>query len=304
MSQRKQATAELRQSAQAIAQATAEPEPCRHWSLPSGTPVLRRGLCALAQPVLTQVQYTPRFLFHDATVLLVAAGRLDLNDDLHPLAVDVASDVPRSLLLVEPGTSVDLLKTPDGLEKRFRSVFLTLSTNLLEMFQRDRSAPSSESSSLAPYRLVPLDDDLESTFRRVLESVDAKRVSDERLQCRLMDFLFALAERGYAFKGSRQSGIAGRLRTLIGEAPDQNWTAHEASRALAMSEATLRRRLAGESVRFEELLIDTRMHHALMLLQTTSWTIPHIAQACGYQSRARFSDRFRARFGYLPSAVR
>lgn len=266
--------------------------------------MLRRGLCALAQPVLTQVQYTPRFLFHDATVLLVAAGRLDLNDDLHPLAVDVVSDAPGSLLLVEPGTSVDLLKTPDEQEKRFRSIFLTLSTSLLEMFQRYGSAPSSESSSLAPYRLAQLDEDLESTLHRALEGVDAKRVSDERLQCRLMDFLFALAERGHAFKGSRQSRTAGRLRTLIGEAPDQNWTAQEAGRALAMSEATLRRRLAGEGVRFEELLIDTRMHHALMLLQTTSWTIPHIAQACGYQSRARFSDRFRTRFGYLPSAVR
>jgi len=266
--------------------------------------VLRRGLCALAQPVLTQVQYTPRFLFHDATVLLVAAGRLDLNDYLPPLAVDVVSDAPGSLLLVEPGTSVDLLKTPDEQEKRFRSIFLTLSTSLLEMFQRYGSAPSSESSSLAPYRLAPLDEDLESTLHRALEGVDAKRVSDERLQCRLMDFLFALAERGHAFKGSRQSGTAGRLRTLIGEAPDQNWTAQEAGRALAMSEAILRRRLAGEGVRFEELLIDTRMHHALMLLQTTSWTIPHIAQACGYQSRARFSDRFRTRFGYLPSAVR
>ncbi|MGF7467755.1 helix-turn-helix domain-containing protein [Alcaligenes phenolicus] len=304
MSQRKQLTAESRQSAQIVAQATAQSEPCCRWSLPSGTPVLRRGLCALAQPVLTQVQYTPRFLFHDATVLLVAAGRLDLNDNLHPLAVDVVSDAPGSLLLVEPGTSVDLLKTPDEQEKRFRSIFLTLSTSLLEMFQRYGSAPPSESSSLAPYRLAPLDEDLESTLHRALEGVDAKRVSDERLQCRLMDFLFALAERGHAFKGSRQSRTAGRLRTLIGEAPDQNWTAQEAGRALAMSEATLRRRLAGEGVRFEELLIDTRMHHALMLLQTTSWTIPHIAQACGYQSRARFSDRFRTRFGYLPSAVR
>ncbi len=275
-------------------------ESCGHWTLPSGTPVLRRGLCALAQPVLTQVQHTPRFLFHDATVLLVAAGRLDLNDQIQSLTIDTQ----KSLLLIEPGTCVDLLKMPEGPEMRFRSIFLTLSTGLLEAFQRDRAAPTPANGSQAPYQLTALDEDLESTFRRVLDSVDAKRVSDERLQCRLMDFLFALAERGHVFKGVKQIGTAGRLRTLIGEAPGQSWTAYEAGRALAMSEATLRRRLAGESVRFEELLIDTRMHHALMLLQTTSWSIPYIAQACGYQSRARFSDRFRARFGYLPSAVR
>lgn len=66
----------------------------------------------------------------------------------------------------------------------------------------------------------------------------------------------------------------------------------------------MRRRLAGESVRFVDLLIDTRMHHAMMLLQTTSWSIPRVALACGYQSRARFADGFRARFGYLPSVIR
>ena len=262
--------------------------------------MLRRGLCALAQPVLTRAQYTPRFLFHDATILLVASGRLDLDDDAHLLAIDTQT----SLLLVEPETCVDLLKTPDGREKCFRSVFLTFSADLLERFQRDRSVQVADKSSSTPYWLASLDEDLESSLLWVLDSVDAKRVSDERLQCRLMDFLFALAERGHVFKGKRQCGTAGRLRTLIGEAPGENWTAQEAGRALAMSEATLRRRLAGEGVRFEELLVDTRMHHALMLLQTTSWTIPHIAQACGYQSRARFSDRFRTRFGYLPSAVR
>ncbi|WP_315138655.1 helix-turn-helix domain-containing protein [Achromobacter marplatensis] len=71
-----------------------------------------------------------------------------------------------------------------------------------------------------------------------------------------------------------------------------------------MSEATLHRRLSDERVRFEDLLIDVRMHHTMMLVQTTSWSIPHIAQACGYKSRARFAERFRARFGYLPSTVR
>lgn len=296
MNQHKLRLVEPQQTASLTAHVAAH----KHWELPSGTPVLRRGLCALAQPVLTRVQHTPGFLFHDATVLLIAAGRLDLDDDTHPLAIDAQA----SLLLVEPGTCVNLVKTPDDHEKCFRSIFLTLSAPLLEAFQRTSHAHPSNGAKQAPYALTALDDDLAATFQLVLESVDIKRVSDERLQCRLMDLLFALAERGHVFRGPIQSGTAGRLRTLISEAPDQAWTAHEAGRALAMSEATLRRRLASESVRFENLLIDTRMHHALMLLQTTSWSIPHVAQACGYQSPARFSERFRARFGYLPSGVR
>lgn len=270
------------------------------WSLPSGAPVLRRGLCSLAQPSLTQVQHTPRFLFHEATVLLVASGRLDLDDGTNPVSVGPGT----SLLLVEPETCADLLKTPDGPEQRFRSLFLTLSATLLEAFHRAHPSSPPGNGDPAPYRQVPLDEDLESTFRWVLESVEARPASDERLQYRLMDLLLALAERGHAFRNAGQGGTAGRLRALLGEAPDRHWTANEAGRALAMSEATLRRRLAGENVRFEDLLAGIRMNHAMMLLQTTSWSIPRIALACGYQSRARFADRFRARFGYLPSAVR
>lgn len=270
------------------------------WLLPSATPVQRPGLCALAQPCLAQVQHTPRFLFHDATVLLVAAGRLDVHTGVHPLSVDA----PTSLLLIAPGTCADLLKTPGGSEQRFRSVFLTLSSTLLQAFHQAHGPRTPHSSQAAPYQQPVLDAELESTFRRVIDSVGIQRVSDARLQHRLMDFLLLLAERGHGFPAATQASTAGRLRTLMGEAPEQRWTAHAAGQALAMSEATLRRRLAGEGVRFEHLLADIRMHHAMLLLQTTAWSIPRIAQACGYQSHARFAERFRARFGYLPSAVR
>ncbi|MGK2888297.1 MAG: hypothetical protein ACSLEN_01715 [Candidatus Malihini olakiniferum] len=50
--------------------------------------------------------------------------------------------------------------------------------------------------------------------------------------------------------------------------------------------ATLRRRIAAEHERFETILSDIRMHHGMMLLQTTAWSIPRITEACGYQSIA------------------
>lgn len=270
------------------------------WQLPSGAPVLRRSLCSLAQPCLKQPQYTPRFQFHEATVLLIAAGRLDLDDGVNQMSVDASP----SLLLVEPGTCVDLRKSPGGNEQRFRSIFLALPAVLLDTFRRSRPPAPTDESRPAPLRLMPLDEDLASTLRHVLDSIEAQRVSDERLRYRLMDLLAALAERGHHFGQSGLYSTSGRLRTLIAEAPEQHWTAQEAGRALAMSEATLRRRLADEHMRFEDLLIDVRMHHAMMLVQTTSWRIPRIAQACGYKSSARFAERFRARFGYLPSTIR
>ncbi|MBF5006436.1 helix-turn-helix transcriptional regulator [Diaphorobacter caeni] len=280
--------------------ASDEDDGSARWRLPSGTPMLRRSLCSLAQPCLMKAQRTPRFLFHDATVLLVAAGRIDLDDTVQQLTVDT----PSSLLLVEANTSAHLVKTPGGVEQRFRSIFLTLPSTLLETFHRTRTPTQMDKERTPSFRQVLLDDDLTSTLQHVLASVDAQRVSDERLQYRLMDLLAALAERGSLFQQSPLNSASRRLRTLISEAPEQQWTAREAGRALAMSEATLRRRLSDERTRFEDLLIDVRMHHALMLLQTTSFHISDISQACGYKSRARFAERFHARFGYLPSAVR
>lgn len=263
--------------------------------------MLRRGLCGLAQPCLRLPQQTPRFVFHDAALLWIAEGRLELDVGGEHIIVDS----PQSLLLVAPQSCADLRKTPGGQAQRFRSVFLTFAAPLLDAFQRARASAAPPPQGQAAWRILALEDELADTLRHVCESVELRRVSDERLQYRLLDLLAALAERGHVFAPRTAApATAERLRALIADAPDRHWTAPEAGRALAMSEATLRRRLAGEGQRFEELLTDVRMHHAMMLVQTTSWRMARIALACGYKSQARFAQRFRSRFGYLPSTVR
>lgn len=269
--------------------------------LPSGAPVLRRSLCRVAHPKLTTVQHTPRFLFQDATLLWVLDGQLDLTVGEYRLSTDGAP----SLVLVDPGTCADLRKTPGGAAQRFRSWLLTLDASVLEAFERSSAGmPPAALNDSAPLRSVPLDKDLEATLRHVGEGADTLSLSDARLQYRLLDLLAALHERGHRFQPAPGQATTLRLRSLLGATPERRWTAAHAGQALAMSEATLRRRLSAEHQRFDELLADVRMQHALMLLQTTGWSIPRIALACGYQSRARFAERFRGRFGYLPSTVR
>ncbi|WP_269458939.1 helix-turn-helix transcriptional regulator [Pseudomonas chlororaphis] len=255
-------------------------------------------MCSLAQPCLRRAQHTPNFFFQDATLLLIASGKLEMNSSTREISITDSA----SLLLVEPGTWANLHKTPAGPEKRFRSVFLTFSPELLERFHRERQ--SADQQSLESVRHTPLDGELKSSLQQLCASVSSAAISDERLRYRLLDLLSALAERGVGYGRHQAPGTAGRVRLLLSEAPAHPWTARETGRALAMSEATLRRRLAQEQVRFDELLIDVRMHHGLMLLQSTDWTISRIAEASGYLSRARFAERFQKRFGYLPSAVR
>lgn len=95
-----------------------------------------------------------------------------------------------------------------------------------------------------------------------------------------------------------------RVRRITGAALERPWRAGEVASALAMSEVTLRRKLAQEGVGFAGLLADQRMNRALALLQTTDLAVGVIAGDVGYASASRFAARFGQRFGVLPGAIR
>ena len=98
--------------------------------------------------------------------------------------------------------------------------------------------------------------------------------------------------------------VSGRIRAMLSTRLDGEWSSDAIARSLAMSEATLRRRLAAEGVTLRELIADVRMASALVLLQATSRPVSEIASAVGYDSPSRFAVRFRDRFGFAPTAVR
>ncbi|SEK82115.1 AraC-type DNA-binding protein [Roseateles sp. YR242] len=98
--------------------------------------------------------------------------------------------------------------------------------------------------------------------------------------------------------------LSSRIRAMLSTELAGDWGAPGIARALAMSEATLRRRLAAEGVTLRDLIADLRMASALVLLQATSQPVSEIALAVGYDSPSRFAVRFRDRFGFSPTAVR
>jgi len=95
-----------------------------------------------------------------------------------------------------------------------------------------------------------------------------------------------------------------QLQSLFSFDPAHDWTPAMVAQRLAMSEATLRRRLAGESATFSSLLTETRLAHALALVMTGHQSMLQVALAAGYQSPSRFAAAFRRRFGLTPSALR
>lgn len=71
-----------------------------------------------------------------------------------------------------------------------------------------------------------------------------------------------------------------------------------------MSEATLRRSLAGSGQGFARILHNARLERGLALLQTTDLPISRIALDCGFGTPSHFSDSFRKRFGIPPKSIR
>ena len=113
-----------------------------------------------------------------------------------------------------------------------------------------------------------------------------------------------LAEEGLVLPPARPPTVSDRVRMLVSDDLPGAWTAGRVGRALAMSEATLRRRLAGDGRTFRNILAEQRMATALSLLQTTALPVSQVAEAVGYRSASRFAARFRTRFGVLPGDIR
>ncbi|MCB6183050.1 helix-turn-helix transcriptional regulator [Leeia sp. TBRC 13508] len=258
------------------------------WQLASTAPLLRRGLCSLAQPLVSQTQRASRFVFAEPTIQLIVSGQLDLSTVHHHITMP-ASD---ALLFIQPHTCADI--------GNFRSIFLSISHSVVETLPRgfaNTQTTQSISKSDSPFSTLALDADLSSALQYVISAIEDSQMSEARLRLRLQDLLMALAEKGNTFHNGNPETTTAKLRAMISEEPSKHWTAQSAGKALAMSPATLRRRLAEENTRFEHLLVDIRMHHAMMLFQTTNWHLSRIAEACGYRSTVRFNERFQERFG-------
>ncbi len=121
---------------------------------------------------------------------------------------------------------------------------------------------------------------------------------------RLKEVLVWLRMQGGCFEIPRPTSAAAQVRALLNSAPHQTWMAPEIAKQLAMSEATLRRKLQAENLSLTKIMLDLRLSHALVLLQSTDKSITQIANEIGYESPSRFAIRFRERFGQPPAAFR
>jgi AraC-like DNA-binding protein len=136
------------------------------------------------------------------------------------------------------------------------------------------------------------------------EAIRDPDVSDDIVRHRFSEIRLWLRERGIPWPNFQVHTLSTKIRHKLAAAPNMEWTTVGVAQDFAMSEATLRRRLAAEGTSLTALMVDVRMTYGLTLLQGTDKPIEQIAHASGYQSASRFSIRFRERFGFAPSEIR
>ncbi|WP_455813678.1 helix-turn-helix transcriptional regulator [Pseudomonas graminis] len=282
--------------------------PAAQWTLMSeaalalSDPSLRQraGLCCVAHPRLRSMRPISAFHFHSPTLLMVLSGRLTLTFQQQVSELDANSGI----VLFDAGIFADLVKYPAEDGTPFQSLFITLSPQVISRFRLLYPPDEPLSQAPSPLRFVQQKESVLPAIAAVEQAMINDSLSDTRLELRLFDLLATLAAQGLYFSAPARLNTAERLRQLIQEQPDIRWTAAMAGNRLAVSEATLRRRLAGERITFDALLREVRMQHGMTLIQTTRWTLTQIADACGYLSAARFSARFKTRFGVSPAQIR
>jgi AraC-like DNA-binding protein len=214
---------------------------------------------------------------------------------------------PGQAIVIDGQQTVDFTNAvPSGVD-HYEARWLVFDPALLEDPGYQACAAQLEQQHSSVRLLPKVAAPLASAFDRAAQALApdaALPASIARL--RVLEVLHWLLEQhGMALRAPQaHADVSAKVRALITGRLDTEWTASRIASALAVSEATLRRRLVAEGASLTQLVLDARMATALTLLQATTQPVSSIALSVGYESPSRFAVRFRQRFGFAPTAVR
>jgi AraC-like DNA-binding protein len=236
---------------------------------------------------------------HQPLVVLVVSGRKTIA--LGERKIEV---LPGELLLLPSGCTVEMGNHPSHQREPYLSLAIAFPQASIEQFQRSYGTE-------VPGDTQPL---WRASAPRDMLAATAQWVAWCRhhpfdpilTRHRQVEILMLLSRRGIAgnLLLGRETTWRERVAQLIAPDPAHDWSAYEVCRRLGIGESTLRRRLNKEGSSLRKVLEESRMVAALALLQETFWTVGQVAEAVGYNSHSRFSERFKRRFGLSPIALK
>lgn len=240
--------------------------------------------------IIQRSDLTTRHLLNDqATLILVEEGRKKVRGSTGTCIAN-----PGDAIAVQAGEVVDISNTP-GRSGSYRALWICWSPRLLEDPKKKSAGVVLQSKLSEAFR---------ASYHAAFDSLSDRALPPRIAEHRLREVLLWLAERNFHFARPGPASLGLRVRRLLSSDPSAEWSMDRVAHETATSIPTLRRKLAAEGVIFRDLVHDVRMGHALALLQNTDTPVMNVAMATGYASASRFTARFRARFGYLPTDIR
>lgn len=227
--------------------------------------------------------------FAELTVIRILSGRKRVDDGLRSVELGTGH-----YLAVGAGQLLNVENIP-GQNGTYAATCLAIANPL--------PPPRSERPASSPWKRLLPSDPLDQAFAHTEQGLRGT-LPDALLRHRIDELLEALAWSGFVPRASGGQALVDRVRILLASAPGDDWHAGDVAARLAMSPATLRRKLAAEGAGFRRVLDEVRLGHALALVQGSRQPLKWVALSCGYQSASRFAERFRERFGCLPSELR
>jgi AraC-like DNA-binding protein len=203
-------------------------------------------------------------------------------------------------LLMARGTQWDVINDPSG-APRYEALVLAFGNELVHALEPRLAAAA---APVASARCLAVDDELDEATQRAASFLRGRAISVAVQRHRLMEVLLLLAERGHRFIAAEQLEWDERVRRLIAQRPEADWTVDALAQNFHVSASTLRRRIEGRGVTLAGLVREVRLETALTLLQSTPHAIGAIALRCGWESHSRFSAAFQERWGFAPSVMR
>jgi AraC-like DNA-binding protein len=257
----------------------------------------REGVGACAHVVQGRKLFTGQLSFDQPTLIVVRRGSKCLRASGQEVTLAAGE-----LIAVNAGQCFDVINAPCEHADIYEADSLAFGEALFEHSLYSCATGKRIHETLVCRSPSP---QVFAAFSHACEAIRlAVDIPQRVAMARMNEMLAWLDHVGGCFDTVSALRVAVRVRRLVKVNLAAAWTAPRVASQLGMSEATLRRRLAEEDSQFQQLLAETRMAHALTLLQVTNLPVTSIAYDVGYQNPSQFSARFRRRFGFNPSDVR
>ncbi len=192
---------------------------------------------------------------------------------------------------------LEIVNEPDDRAHLYQSLILPIEPDMLPPVGPVEAARGRTEGTF----VIPLTPGRVQALLHAAEAIEAGPAEPVLRTARLHELL-ALLHDAPAARPLFDLSVAERVARLVRTELDRRWTAGEIAARLALSESTLRRRLAAEGQALSAILRRERMSVARRLIAQGAGS-GTAGLAVGYASRAHFARAFRTTFGVNPAQL-